>query len=300
MQMRNFFVNTHNSILLFSILALSCFSSNPKELGFHDSANINEITTETNNLDTDGILLAYGNDINSINNNIIDMNKHIQNNTSTIKALRDSIKIFQQIDISGDTTDKDIINSLIRIQSKLNLIEEKMFYSDSLYFNLLNDLVIIESQIEDLSQNIDNIADLSIVIESENQEDNINNIENYKDSYNSAVEYYMSAEYDKSLIMFKNLVAFDDGNNLSDNSQFWIAQIFYIQKKYNLAIEEYKKVSLMGDRNKAPDADYKIALSYFSLDLIDEAMNQFNIIIINYPNNIDLVKKSKKYIERYR
>ena len=298
--MRNLFVNTHKSILLFSILALSCFSSYPEELGLHDSANINEITTELNNVNVDGILLAYGNDINSINNNIIDMNKHIQNNTSIIKTLRDSIKIFQQIDIYGDTTDKDIINSLIRIQSKLNLIEEKMFYSDSLYFNLLNDLVIIESQIEDLSQNIDNIADLSIVIESENQEDNINNIENYKDSYDSAVEHYMSAKYDKSLIMFKNLVAFDDGNNLSDNSQFWIAQIFYIQKKYDLAIEEYKKVSLMGDRNKAPDADYKIALSYFSLDMIDEAMNQFNIIVINYPNNIDLVKKSKKYIERYR
>ena len=44
---------------------------------------------------------------------------------------------------------------------------------------------------------------------------------------------------------------------------------------------KYKKVSLMGDKNKAPDAEYKIALSYFNLDLIDEAMKQFNIIIIN-------------------
>ena len=110
----------------------------------------------------------------------------------------------------------------------------------------------------------------------------------------------MNKEYEKSLEIFKNLVSFDEGNSLSDNSQFWIGQIFYIQKKYNLAIEEYKKVLLMGDKNKSPDAEYKIAQSYFSLDMIDEAMNQFDVIIVNYPNNIDLVKKSKKYIERYR
>ena len=297
--MRNFFINTHKSILLFSVLALGCFSSNSKELGPDDAIVLEKsiIRSDDSKIDMESILLTYGNDINSINNNIIDMNKHIRNNTNIIKTLRDSIKTFQQIDISGDTTDKDIINSLIRIQSKLNLIEEKIFYSDSLYFNLLNDLVIIESQIEDLNQNINNITDLSIVIESNDQEDNI---ENYKDTYDSAVEYYMSAEYDKSLEIFKSLVAFDNSNSLSDNSQFWIAQIFYIQKKYNLAIEEYKKVSLMGDKNKAPDADYKIALSYFSLDMIDEAMSQFNIIVANYPNNVDLVKKSKKYIERYR
>ena len=215
-------------------------------------------------------------------------------------AIKDSIKIFQQIDISGNTSDKDIINSLIRIQSKLNLIEEKIFYSDSLYFNLLNDLVLIESQIEDLSQNINNITNLSLVIEETEQESDANKIENYKQSYDSAVEYYMNKEYEKSLKIFKDLVSFDADNALSDNSQFWIGQIFYIQKKYNLAIEEYRKVLLMGDKNKAPDAEYKIALSYFSLDMIDEAMNQFDIIIANYPNNIDLVKKSKKYIERYR
>ena len=53
-----------------------------------------------------------------------------------------------QLDIASISSDQDIINSLIRIQSKLNIIEDKIFYSDSLYFNLLNDLVIIESQIE--------------------------------------------------------------------------------------------------------------------------------------------------------
>ena len=293
MLMRNFFIKTHKIIPLFSVLAFSCFSSNSSELIDNTSSNFTETIV-------DSTFQEYKNSIHSLNNKIDDMNQEIKNNTDLIESLKDSIKIFQQIDISGNTTDKDIINSLIRIQSKLNLIEEKIFYSDSLYFNLLNDLVLIESHIEDLSQNINNITNLSIVIDREEEQDNTSRIENYKDTYDSAVEYYMNKEYEKSLNIFNQLVSYDANNNLSDNAQFWIAQIFYIQKKYNLAIDEYEKVALMGDKNKAPDAEYKIALSYFSLDMIDEAMNQFDLIIINYPNNIDLVKKSKKYIERYR
>ena len=169
-----------------------------------------------------------------------------------------------------------------------------------MYFNLLNDLVLIESQIEDLNQNINNITDLSIEIDKNNSQSNIDKIEDYKEAYDLAVEYYLNKNYEKSLDIFNQLIAFDTNNNLADNAQFWIAQIFYIQKKYKVAITEYEKVSLMGDKNKAPDAEYKIALSYFSLDMINEAMNQFDAIIINYPNNIDLVQKSKKYIERYR
>ena len=185
--MRKFFINTHKSILLFSILALSCFSSNSEELTI-------DVPTPSEQIDIDSTLQTYDSSITALNNQFNNINEQIQRNSSLIMAIKDSIKIFQQIDISGNTSDKDIINSLIRIQSKLNLIEEKIFYSDSLYFNLLNDLVLIESQIEDLSQNINNITNLSLVIEETERGSHTNKIENYKQSYDSAVEYYMNKE----------------------------------------------------------------------------------------------------------
>ncbi len=293
MLMGNFFTNTHKVILLFSLLVFGCFNS-------ESSSEDKILLAKSQDAVLDSIFQNYDSSIEDLNKNISNIYQKIQNNTTLINSMNDSMRVFQQIDISGNTSDKDIINSLIRIQSKLNLIEEKIFYSDSLYFNLLTDLVLIESQIEDLSQNINNITDLSIEIDKNNSQSNIDKIEDYKQTYDLAVEYYMNKKYEKSLDIFNQLIAFDTNDNLADNAQFWVAQIFYIQKKYKLAIAEYKKVSLMGDKNKAPDAEYKIALSYFSLDMIDEAMNQFDTIIINYPDNIDLVQKSKKYIERYR
>ncbi len=293
MLMGNFFTNTHKIILLFSLLVFGCFNS---ESSYEDKI----LLAKSQDAVLDTTFQKYDSSIDDLNKNISDIYQRVQNNAILINSMNDSMRIFQQIDISGNTSDKDIINSLIRIQSKLNLIEEKIFYSDSLYFNLLNDLVLIESQIEDLNQNINNITDLSIEIDKNNSQSNIDKIEDYKEAYDLAVEYYLNKNYEKSLDIFNQLIAFDTNNNLADNAQFWIAQIFYIQKKYKVAITEYEKVSLMGDKNKAPDAEYKIALSYFSLDMINEAMNQFDAIIINYPNNIDLVQKSKKYIERYR
>ena len=228
----------------------------------------------------------------------------IDSNTSQIINLRDSIIIYDQLEVGSISSDQDIINSLIRIQSKLNIIEDKIFYSDSLYFNLLNDLVIIESQIEDLNQNIDNLTNLSSIATSINQNlDSIdtqkskNIIVDYKEYYDRAIELYMNKDYDKSLKAFNDLVKNDDKDALADNAQFWIGQIYYLQKKYSLAINEYEKVSSLGDGNKAADADYKIALSFINIGNNDLALKHFNYIIKEYPNNLDLISKSKKFIE---
>ena len=228
----------------------------------------------------------------------------IDSNTSQIIALKDSISIDDQLEVGSISSDQDIINSLIRIQSKLNIIEDKIFYSDSLYFNLLNDLVIIESQIEDLNQNIDNLTNLSSIASSINQDlDSIDKQESkhtiidYKEYYDRAIELYMNKDYVKSLKAFEDLVKNNDKDALADNAQFWIGQIYYLQKKYNLAINEYEKVSNLGDGNKAADADYKIALSYINLGNNDLAFKHFNYIIKKYPENLDLISKSKKFIE---
>ena len=67
--------------------------------------------------------------------------------------------------------------------------------------NLLNDLVIIESQIEDLSQNIDNLTNLSSIatdinqnLDFTNQQQSKNIIVDYKEYYDRAIELYMNKD----------------------------------------------------------------------------------------------------------
>jgi len=295
-------------LLLFVLTALGCYvtdtsvsddikaqlQENKKEI---QSIKNSYLANEESSISNDYNFTEYDKRF-TILKNKIDLN------TSQIIALEDSISIDTQLEVGSISSDQDIINSLIRIQSKLNIIEDKIFYSDSLYFNLLKDLVVIESQIEDLNQNIDNLTNLSSISTGINQDlDSISRqiskytFVDYKEYYDRAIELYMNKDYEKSLKAFDDLVKNDDKDALADNAQFWIGQIYYLQKKYNLAINEYEKVSSLGDGNKAADADYKIALSFINLGNNDLAFKHFNYIIEEYPNNQDLISKSKKFIE---
>jgi len=304
--MRNFLIICNKWVGLF-VLTFGCYitdSTATAELESQSLKNKEDINLINVNIDTMRTHTIDNNErLKQLNRMLLSLQEQIGKNSIYMDVLKDSIRGYQQLDISSASADQDIINSLIRIQSKLNIIEDKIFYSDSLYFNLLNDLVLIEAQIEDLNQNIDNITSLTASIQKIDKETGIedkastNNIFNYKESYDLAIKFYMSKEYKKSLEAFKVLVKLDSQDHLADNSQFWIGQIYYIQKDYELAISEYKKVTILGDKNKAPDADYKIALSYINLGKTELAFVQFNYIINQYSDNTDLIKKSKKYIE---
>ena len=304
--MRNFLIIRNKWMLLF-ILSFGCYvtdSTATTEIESQLAKNNQKIAIISNVIDSLS-LTDQSDNLPQLNKKLLVLQEQIGRNAAYIVSLRDSIKAFQNTDLSSISSDQDIINSLIRIQSKLNIIEDKIFYSDSLYFNLLNDLVLMEAQIQDLNQNIENITNLKVSMkESEVQEvidevkdTSINTILDYKSSYDEAIELYMNKDYQNSLNSFRTLVESNSREKLADNSQFWIGQIYYLQKEYDLAIHEYKKVSSFGDGNKAPDADYKIALSYINLGKNDLALEHFNYIINQYPNNTDLVNKSLKFIE---
>ena len=306
--MGHFLFIQNKCLLLFILTALGCYvtdTSVSDDIKSQLQENKKEIESIKNSyLANEESSITNDNNFTEYDKRFTILKEKIDSNTSKINTLRDSISTGGQLEVGSISSDQDIINSLIRIQSKLNIIEDKIFYSDSLYFNLLNDLVIIESQIEDLNQNIDNLTNLSSIVtsntqnfDSVDQQESTYTIVDYKEYYDRAIELYMNKNYDNSLKAFNDLVKNEDSHALADNAQFWIGQIYYLQKKYNLAISEYEKVSSLGDGNKAADADYKIALSFINLGNNDLAFKHFKYIIEKYPNNQDLISKSKKYIE---
>ena len=72
-------------------------------------------------------------------------------------------------------------------------------------------------------------------------------------------------------------------NDLADNCQFWIAQIFFIKDDYKRSIKEFNNVLNYDESNKKIDALYKIGLCYIKLNNNDKAIDIFQEIINNYP-----------------
>ena len=114
----------------------------------------------------------------------------------------------------------------------------------------------------------------------------MNNIDSklidYTFEYQSAHQLYMSGDYNLSLDKFKFLLDNKISNDLADNCQFWIAQIYFVQNDYLSAVDEFSKVLDYKNSNKSVDSFYKIGLCFIKLNDNQKAINAFQEIIRGY------------------
>ena len=172
-------------------------------------------------------------------------------------------------------------NNIIKLYNRVNILEDRAFFMDSLYFNLITDMVLIENQISSISNSIEEIEII-------NQNPNLftydsENLIDYEYEYKVAHQMYMQGDFESSLGKFKFLLNNSISNDLADNCQFWIGQLFFSKNDYENAINEFSNVLKYENSNKKVDAIYKMGLCYLKLNNNTEAVKLFQKIIDNYP-----------------
>lgn len=84
--------------------------------------------------------------------------------------------------------------------------------------------------------------------------------------YSDAYKVFVEHEYGSAKTKFQEFLKLFPDTEYSDNAQFWIAECFYFQDKYEEAILEYEKVIQNYPKgNKVPNALLKQALSFLKL-----------------------------------
>ena len=121
----------------------------------------------------------------------------------------------------------------------------------------------------------------------------------YKKRYDEAYLKYLDGNYSQSLVMFNELLALENINDLTDNCQYWLGEIHYSLKNYNQAINSFNNVFAYKNNNKGVYAQYKLGLSYLRIKDTNSAVDAFRKVVTNYPAQTDLVRKSKSFIEKY-
>ena len=101
-------------------------------------------------------------------------------------------------------------------------------------------LIDIEDNINVLSTTYNEIAQVTFSDKIEDRP--IISEEDFKDKYIESLALYQNGEWEKSLEGFKYLLTIGANNDLLDNCQYWLGEIYYKLKKYHFAIEEFKKV----------------------------------------------------------
>ena len=231
--------------------------------------------------------------IDSLNNTVsIQNDKYIEVSNSL-----DSLKniLIQQNIADEDDTQVDVISTMIRLKNKIKILEDRAFYTDSLYFEIVNDLVQIENKIVSLTTSYKEMIQLKTT-GSIKELPSISD-EEYTARYIESLSFYQNGEWNKSLDGFTYLIAVNSSHDLADNCQYWVGEVYYGLKDYKRSISEFEKVFSFPGTNKADDAQYKLGLCYLNINNNTRALEEFTKVI-DYYSNSEYYNKVKQYIKQ--
>ena len=220
-------------------------------------------------------------------------------NNQNVREFRDKLeKEVREIlnNIQDGSFEKEVTNTLIKIQKKIQILEDRTFYTDSLYFEIVNDLVMIENKFTSLISSYKEMNEITgkrktrIIPKITDAE--------YQAKYIESLSNYQNGEWNLSLDGFKFLIQADGNNQLADNCQYWIGEIYYSQKDFRRSIKEFEKVFTFPGTNKSDDAQFKLGLCYVNIGQIDKAKQEFENLLEFYPNS-EYYKKGQDSLRQY-
>ena len=217
-----------------------------------------------------------------------ELNNRIEYQENMLSTLSEEFSDQMEIVNKYDSSSSKITQTLIKMKNKFEVLEDRAFYTDSVYFEIVNDLVKIDSKIQTLSKNQSSIrSDASVTISDDEYS------RRYSEALNS---FFNNGLAQNSLSEFEKLISLRSDHSLSDNCQYWIGEVYYKQKLFKESINEFSKVFKFQDSNKLDDAQYKIILCYVNLGDYDLAKQNLDKLRMNFPNS-EYINKANKLIK---
>lgn len=303
MYYRNYLLFSKTLFLFSASFFLSCAGSNSNIDPFKDSSIQNSDEENKENLDNKKLyvyLKQQENQITDLTDKLKTVSNTVENQESQFINLKNTVDEFQ-VSLENQKTEPssdsqiDVINLMVKVKNKVKILEDRAFYTDSLYFEIVNDLVQIENKIISLTSSYKEMIQLKTdgsIKELPSISD-----EEYTSRYIESLSYYQNGEWNKSLDGFTYLIAVNSSHDLADNCQYWVGEVYYGLKDYKRSIAEFEKVFSFPGTNKSDDAQYKLGLCYLNVNNKIKALEEFNKVV-DYYSNSEYYKKAKQYIKQ--
>lgn len=107
-----------------------------------------------------------------------------------------------------------------------------------------------------------------------------------RELYNTAYRDLIRGNYQLALQGFRQFMQQYPNNELADNAQYWIGEVFYAQGRFPNAIEEFEKVvKLYRNGDKTASAILKIGYAYLSIGETEQGKTYLEEVIKDYPDS---------------
>ena len=270
-------------MMVLALFLYSCSGTAPKTAS---SSKANQSQIDSNKVKVG--IEQQKNKILELEQLVKELNNRIEYQENMLSTLSEEFSDQMEIVNKYDSSSSKITQTLIKMKNKFEVLEDRAFYTDSVYFEIVNDLVKIDSKIQILSKNQSSInPDTSVAISDDEYS------RRYSEALNS---FFNNGLAQNSLSEFEKLISLRSDHSLSDNCQYWVGEVYYKQKLFKESINEFSKVFKFQDSNKLDDAQYKIILCYVNLGDYDLAKQNLDKLRMNFPNS-EYINKANKLIK---
>ncbi|MBI3399346.1 MAG: tol-pal system protein YbgF [Deltaproteobacteria bacterium] len=125
-----------------------------------------------------------------------------------------------------------------------------------------------------------------VAIEETPKEVNKKEVESPKpdELYNEAIQRAKNKDYAEAIEKFTKFISLFPGNDLAQNAQYWIGEMYYAQKDYERAVLEFNEVIKKYPKGKkAPGALLKQGMAFYEMGDKKEARLILEKVIDKYP-----------------
>lgn len=187
---------------------------------------------------------------------------------------------------------KSLNNEINRLQNRMAIAEKRATYADSINFEILSQLVILENRIVSLSNSLSEFNSVSL----KDNRTPTNLPASFRERYLNDLALHQNGRHQEAAEQFRRLIAEDRSNELADNAQYWMGECYYSMKQYQRAIIEFEKVRSFPNTDKGDDAQYKLGLCYRQLGNLERARAEFKTLIETYPQS-EFVENAKQLMK---
>jgi tol-pal system protein YbgF len=209
------------------------------------------------------------------------------------------IVLERQVRSMQESSDKNSgqLNALItQIVDNVNAIRQAQSRSNESSSSAIQSVSGLSEQIGSTNQRIDRmseqLAQLKKLVENLPKLPAFSDITpgNPDQLFAAAYSDYSRGNYDLAIGEFQSYVATYPSSEMADNAQYWIGECYYGKKKFNEAIAEFDKVSLLFQKgDKVPAARFKKGMALMELGQTDAAKAEFLALTKLYPRSNEAV-----------
>jgi len=229
--------------------------------------------------------------VNRLSKKVTELEKTVP--TSRDAELKSHIESMEDSVTKLDSVTKFLSSNILDLQTKIDAAGERARYADSINFEVLSQLVILENRIMSLGTSLNEYRSIS---KGSSHTKSTTSNDSYRKRYLQALTFHQNNQNEESIELFNQLIAEDKNHELADNAQYWIGECYYSLKQYQRAIIEFKKVFSFANTNKSDDAQFKLGLCYAALGDREKAIDEFQRLIDYFPQS-EYVERAKQFMK---